>query len=354
MNSQQILPITFGKQEIVFQKGMTPLLFLLEVDPYHFYACWEISPEELSIIIDQTGEFFHQSQLILRVYESNNLKNDKVEIGSYFDIFVEGWKNKWYIEISKPHTSYFAELGLKTSTSDDFYVIKRSNVIKIPQNIMSSNKQEQWIQVLGEYEEVNMLKGDQKLAKGISSDRAVIDRKIIQEYYKNLWQRDWREIFPEWLEKGQIIGQGALENITGFGFVTIDNPGFSLEAGNSAKIENLSAYLPWSSYNLSSEIPSSFSSFSLLSSWQPKEKASLNRFFQYGTDLVIYGKTQPGAVLYIDGDKVEIRADGTFSCRLNLSREGDYQIPLQVVFQGGERICEFIPFHIKKIKKSGD
>lgn len=354
MNNQQILPITFGKREIVFQKGMGPLLFLLEVDPYHFYACWEISPEELSIIIDQIGGFFHQSQLILRVYEGNNFKNDKVEIGSYFDVFVDGWKNKWYIEISKPHTSYFVELGLKASTLDDFYVIKRSNVIKTPQNTMSSNKQEQWIQVLGEYEEVNMVKGDQKSAKGLSLDRAVIDRKIIQEYYKNLWQRDWREISPEWPEKGQIIGQGAPENITGFGFVTKDNPGFPPETGNSAKTENLSSYLPWSSYNLSSEIPSSFSSFSLLSSWQPEENADPNRSFQYGTDLVVYGKTQPEAVLYIDGDKVEIRADGTFSWRLNLSREGHYQIPLQVVFQGGEEICEFIPFHIQKSKKNGD
>ena len=79
MNSQQIFPIALGKREITFQKGMGPFLFLLEVDPYHFYACWEISPEELSIIIDQTGESFHRSQLILRVYEGNNF-NDKFSI----------------------------------------------------------------------------------------------------------------------------------------------------------------------------------------------------------------------------------------------------------------------------------
>jgi len=354
MNSQQILPITFGKQEIVFRKEMGPVLCLLEVDPYHIYAFWEISPEQLSVIIDQTGKFFQKSQLILRVYEGTYFKNSKVEIGSYFDISVEGWKNNWYIEISKPHTHYYVELGLKASTLDDFYVIKCSNVIKTPQNIISSNKQEQWIQVLGEYEEVNIVKGDQKSAKSLSSDRAVMDRKIIQEYYKNLWLRDWREISPGLPEKGQIIGQGAAANITGLGFVAEDNPVFSSETRNSAKTETLSSYLPWSSYNLSSEISSSFSSFSILSSWQPEEKVSPNRFFQFDKDLVVYGKTQPEAVLYIDGDKVEIRADGTFSWRLNLSREGDYQIPLQVVFQGGEKICEFIPFYIQKTKKNGD
>ena len=353
MNSQQILPVTFGKQEIVFRKKMGPLLFLLEVDPYHFYACWEISPEELTIIIDQIGGFFHRSQLILRVYEDNNFKNDKVEMGSYFDVLVEGWKNKWYIEISKPHTSYFAELGLKASTLDDFYLIKRSNVITTPHNIMSSNKQEKWIQVLGDYEEVNIMQGDQKSAKGISSDRAAIDREKILEYYKNLWQRDWREISPEWPGKGQIIGRGLPETITAFGFIPEENPGFS-ETRKSERTENLSSYLPFSSYNLSSEIPSSFSSFSILSSWQPEEKAALNTFFQYGTDLVVYGRTQPGAIVYIDGDEVEIQQDGTFSWRLNLNREGDYQIPLQVVFQSGEQICEYNPFHIQKIKKSGD
>lgn len=349
MNSH---PIAFSKKEIIFQEGMGPLLFLLEIDPHHFYAYWEVSPQELSIIIDQTGKFFHQSQLVLRVYEGNNLKNEKVEIGSYFDIFVKGWKNKWYVEISKPNVSYYAELGLKFSTSDELYIIKRSNLIMTPQNIISSNKQEHWMQVFGEYEEVKMVKHDHESLQGLSAFRISVDRKMVEEYYTNLCQKDWREIFPDQPGEDRTIVRE--EPVNKPEFIPEDSPVFFPETQGQVKMENYASHLPLSSYYLSSQLPSSFSSFSILSSWQPEEKVSPNRFFQYGTDLVIYGKTQPGAMLNIDGDKVEIRPDGTFSWRLNLSREGDYQIPLQLVFQGGKEIWEFIPFHIQKTKKSGD
>ena len=89
MNSRPIHAPAVSRKEIIFPEDTVPLLFLLEIDPCHIYAYWEISPKELSTIINKTGKFFHESQLILRIYEVNNLDYDTLELGSYFDIIVE-------------------------------------------------------------------------------------------------------------------------------------------------------------------------------------------------------------------------------------------------------------------------
>jgi len=94
------------------------------------------------------------------------------------------------------------------------------------------------------------------------------------------------------------------------------------------------------------------SSPSSLSSWLTGEQITSRPTFHYEADLVIYGRVQPGAALYIDGDQVKAQPDGTFSWRLNLSRQGDYKIPLKVILPGGEEIYESIPLYFQKVKEN--
>ena len=52
-------------------------------------------------------------------------------------------------------------------------------------------------------------------------------------------------------------------------------------------------------------------------------------------ELVLYGATEPDATLLVDGYPVQLRPDGTFSCRFALP-DGDYEIALWAMSAEGD------------------
>jgi hypothetical protein len=342
-----------GDREIAFQSWMAPLLFLLEVDPYHIFAYWEVSSEEISVIMNQMSDLFHRSQLILRIYEGSDQKDPPgLEIGSYFDIPVVGWKNKWYVEITKPNTPLYAELGLISSASEEFFLITGSNVVRTSRPEMSSLQGEQWMEVVGEYETVNMLTYHQMLFRRLPSARKPLDQKMIEEYYLNLSKRGWQKDLAEMSEMSQITAGGGLEGYSEpFEENPISLPGLPADL---VSVWDFPVPLSLSSSCSFPELGDISSSPGSPSSWLHGEQITSTQTFQYEIDLVIYGRVQPGADLYIDGDQVKAHPDGTFSWRLNLSRRGDYKVPLKVILPGGEEIDESIPFHFQKVRKNGE
>ena len=155
-----------------FQGWTSPLLFLLEIDPRHFYAYWEVSPEDLSIIIEQLGDIFLQAQLTLRVYEGKGGESPV----PYFDIPIEGWKNSWYVEVSQSDKPYYAELGLKPLSSNEFHIIGQSNAIKTPKDTVSFSQHEQWMEVLGEFERVSSISPDEPIPSQTSLPKTPIGK----------------------------------------------------------------------------------------------------------------------------------------------------------------------------------
>ena len=80
-------------------------LYLLEVDPTHIHALWEVVPESIP---DQV--LIRHPDLCLKIYcdfqecpcENRNL---------CFDLRVQGLRNDWFIELEKPLLRCQAELG---------------------------------------------------------------------------------------------------------------------------------------------------------------------------------------------------------------------------------------------------
>lgn len=396
-----------GKErEITSQEWMSPLLLLLEVDPVHIYACWEVWPESLTAIGEQLKGIFQRTRLILRIFAGDG---NEQQPGLYFDVPVEGWKNDWYIEVPQSDRPYFAELGLKSLSSNDFYVIKRSNVIITPKNTLSPSQQhqEQWMKVLGEYETISLVSPDEQLLAqqfsaqqpSPSQTRISISRKMIEEYYVNLPQNQHQEakevtelkgesmpgqsvaqgkeqegckpspapspenaLFPLWgaEEQAGMAGQGG-SSPSSLSSLSSESSGSSsiLSSHFSASLSSLSSS-PLSSY-LSSHASGSMDNYSSLNIRRLEESTSktsspqqVKGFFQYDLDLVIYGRAQPGTTVYIGDDAVEVHPDGSFSCRLNLSQQGRHWISLRARLPEGGEIYEFIPIWLQKVRVSGD
>jgi|GEM_PF-3054053 len=369
---------------------ISPLLLLLEVDPRHLYACWEVWPEDLAAIGAQKKDIFQNSQLTLRIIEGKEDKG-RQQFGSYFDVPVEGWKNDWYIEVPRSDRLYFAELGLKSLASGEFYVIKRSNMVKTPKNTISSPQcQEKWMKVLGEYETVSLISSDELLAQRPSS-KYPISQEMVEEYYRHLLSQHQPKKAVEITRlEGTPAGQdeatqgkesrepeGLIPTEAAFS-EAIEQEGLSAPEWSSlASLSSLSSSSFGSSFVASDNLPSSLASLELgasfgsplsslssaaLSSYSRgdishSEKAASSRLeasFQYDLDLVIYGRTQPGVTIYIGEDAVPVHPDGSFSWRLNLGRQGKHWICLRAKLPQGGEVREFIPIWFQKIRTSGD
>ena len=63
-------------------------------------------------------------------------------------------------------------------------------------------------------------------------------------------------------------------------------------------------------------------------------------WFNINAELVIYGGTEPDAIVSIDGLPIQLRPDGTFSCRFALP-DGQYQLSATALsIEGDSREAE--------------
>ena len=69
-------------------------------------------------------------------------------------------------------------------------------------------------------------------------------------------------------------------------------------------------------------------------SWMPREEVNRGFWLVADAELIIYGATEPGAKLTIQGKPFKLRKDGTFSLRLALP-DGEQEVPLRAVSEDG-------------------
>ena len=58
-------------------------------------------------------------------------------------------------------------------------------------------------------------------------------------------------------------------------------------------------------------------------------------WFSVNAELVIYGATEPGAQVMVGGRPIQLRPDGSFTCRFSLP-DGQYALPATAVAAHGE------------------
>ncbi|MGA1841718.1 MAG: DUF4912 domain-containing protein [bacterium] len=99
-------------------------LYLLEVDPTHIHAFWEITPD---CIPDQIlKRCLSNKKLWLKIY-----CNFRDSHRFCVDLNVHGLINDWFIEIESPLTGCHAELGYKDPGEEKFVSLCRSNNLDV-------------------------------------------------------------------------------------------------------------------------------------------------------------------------------------------------------------------------------
>lgn len=168
-------------------------IVLMVRDPWWLHAYWDISPQKEREVVSGIEEEERGSlRRVLRVYEVSPKKE-------FFDIFINEEASNWYINVNKPESLFFVEIGF-LSGKGKFYCLARSNKVTTPYFGISQLVDEEW--VLPEEEYYRIL-GVYDLGKS-SLER----RKKVEEIFKrqiSSWQasetfslareRRWRRKF---------------------------------------------------------------------------------------------------------------------------------------------------------------
>lgn len=127
------LPNYYGEDKLV----------LMTRDPWWIYSYWEVTMGRSSAVEAEVKQAGHQDwKTVLRVYDVTG--SDNLKPSSSFDIELNFFTDNWTIDVGAPDRDWMAELGLRT-TSGDFFVLLRSNVVRTPAFGISDVVDEEWM-----------------------------------------------------------------------------------------------------------------------------------------------------------------------------------------------------------------
>ncbi|MFH1848538.1 MAG: DUF4912 domain-containing protein, partial [Candidatus Omnitrophota bacterium] len=318
---------------------------LLAKDPLWMYAYWEAAPEHIEIIKRQlTPETARSAKMVLRVYDVTLVNFNGNNANFYFDIEVGFHSNNWYINLYHDCASFVADIGLKASDGR-FFAMARSNYVRTSRMMYAARSEQIWMKVTDEKAGRPFITPGIKpsanrarraetadtrspASKSMRGKRFYITDDEIRRYYSRLSPL-LRDIIAKRL--GSYYGRKARKL------------SFIVEGDSDIERRQLLSRLPkgyflkrivtGSSHDLvvlgeSQEgLPGSSEQHLQKSSDFVTEKAGPRKFFfELNTELIVYGRTEPDAEVWLGDKKIDLRPDGTFSMRFALP---DGEIPLE-------------------------
>ncbi len=292
-------------------------LTLIVRDPHWIYAYWEIAPKTIEQLRQEIGDQVNQAAYVLRLYEISFIEFNGTNANHYFDIDVGPFTNSWYINLWSDNGAYCAELGLRMPDGK-FYKMVRSNFIHTPRAVSSHRSDLIWMEVKDQVEPAAYveLKSKRNSAKSAQSGLRIrriylTDAEIAAYYSRHFYLL--KRILSERLSSQELAELN--DSIEGLGMIT---GSFSLDEILQGKFTHR---------QFLRKIRSGSSDEMII-----EEGASIREnvtkrgfFFEIGTELIVYGRTEPDASVTLEGKPVKLRSDGTFSLRYILN---DTKIPL--------------------------
>ena len=237
-------------------------IVLLARDSHWLFTYWEVTRDSVASMKERLGESFNSGTVMLRVYDVTNVIFDGRNANRYFDVRISEGASSWYLHAGDPNRRWLAEIGVLLPDGR-FVPYTRSNTIKTPADYVASVMDGEWA--------------------------------ISEELMKRAYPKEWHL-----QEAGKETG--AEPGKEGPAAASKGTAGTLKALGGSESIHGGSS--GW------------------LSSWSSpgsgKEKNPLF-WLRVGTEIIIYGATEPDASVTMNNKSVKLAGDGTFSTRFNLN-----------------------------------
>lgn len=299
------LPLTYNTTRIT----------LIVKDPLWIYAYWEIARDSLENIRDQINGSLEECRYVVRMYDVTFIDFNGSNANRYFDIDVGRDANNWYVNLWCSDVTYCAEIGI-IDKSGRFFSLARSNFVHTPRAYTSSRYEEIWMERNKEdfcknrdrhYFSHNPGEWKNNVCPCFKRNRRIyLSADDIKRYYSR--------ISP--LLRDIVLSK--LSNLKKFRY-------FYLQGGNNRRLDFLHGRFRRVFLGASESIFLGGSEERVGASESAKPEKTRKFFFEIGTELIVYGKTEPDAEVWLGEKKIELQKDGTFAMRFLLT---DGKVPL--------------------------
>jgi uncharacterized protein len=278
-SKEAALPAAYGTQKLLF----------LARDPHWLYAHWDLTAEQQRHYNSLSADH----HLVLRVYAGT-------EPGQPIrDVHLHPESSHWFVHVERADTSYAAELGFY-GPEREWVTITTSSPAVTPPDRASADQTVRFATV-----PVHL-----RLAQVSASVKSAVPGP------------------PPALTAAQ---ERALAIMVG-PHLTPQEPMSSAEIGElvGRQGEQEAAVA-----EISQPGPAGVEAESVSSPAGPVEEGPPVFWLNVNAELVIYGATDPGASVTIGGEPVQLRSDGTFSCRFSLP-DGVHTVTVSALSAEGE------------------
>ena len=347
----------------IFDSTQLPVLkphthcVLMARDPNNIYAYWDYTQEDIKRLRHQLGRNNQGSGLILRVYNKTANHSWDLELG--FSV-----KNR-YVQVAQDNADYGVELGIN-ARDGQFISLTRSNIVRTPpQNASPRNDL-----ILQD------IKAHQESRPYIKEDV----KEDIKERYQQLMQQKPKKKHHVAVKKRPArvyqLSVGDIRDYYKKLFIKVSSRGRS-KAQQGIQVNSIGnilkgkwSLIPWQkvcapivrpglmkrSYlgaSLMGQIDAHGSSENLISIHSGASEGLLKKrsfLFEVWTEVIVHGRTEPDASVYLNDKGIKLNPDGTFSLRYALP---DGEIPLKFLAQSSDGIEQrFINTGVEREKTS--
>jgi hypothetical protein len=240
---------------------------LLPRDPIWIYVYWEISKSKKDELFANFGDNFNPSNVVLRIYDITDINFSGSNANRYFDVSVNENALSWYVNVGEFNRSWCVDVGYALKDGT-FVAAARSNSVFMPRHGVSNVTDEQWALLQLEFERLFKISGAGAI--GQSSYDLV---KLMRE---------------RWEELTKLPTSGVLGGASSSSLTRKDSP----QSVKQEKVKNF--------------------------------------WLKADTEIIVYGATEPDAVLTVQGKKVALAPDGSFTLRFYLP-DGRQNYPIEAV-----------------------
>lgn len=129
-------------------------LVVMVRDPYWLQAYWELTQQSVDRAQSALGQFWHQSQPILRLHRLASKGTAEL----LRQIPIHGGVSHWYVDVQDPPGQFRLEIGYLGS-NDQFYCLARSNSVTTPRAGTSDAVDENWTDVADNADRIFAMSG---------------------------------------------------------------------------------------------------------------------------------------------------------------------------------------------------
>jgi hypothetical protein len=305
---------------------------LIAKDPSSVYAYWEITPSSIQEARSRLRGNFKKSIQTLRVFDVTDIDFNGANANRQFDVDIDSTDQCRYIILPNDKATVCADLGFRTPAGV-FYSLARSNIVSTPSADRSDRLEITWAKVSHKQGSKPCVVAQTLIPTSDNHAKTVVNLKdslqlrgdIVEEALTPSFPGNTPDLNPvgSFNESDSDLSLKAMQTRGRNEESTMASIfGDALDFGVADDLrgsENTSSFMM---HPASADEKSFFSADNAhLSSETSRGGASEQRRprgfrFQLDAELIVYGRTEPGAQVTIDGHGIELRNDGTFTRRL--------------------------------------